>query len=160
METKRSEDGRTSLVFSVRGPIPIQMGKKCSTLLYIFNEIFLLGRRRHVKRWVRSICFRSHFPSTRNSEWNSISKLVHCQTQSSGAIWWFRPGSTQKRASGLGRSSGKIQPFFLYSTHKLLLLVSKFSAIAWSGIYRRHQNRSKSKCWKSFQFRLVYKSAE
>ena len=36
METKRSEDGRTSLVFSVRGPIPIQMGKKCSTLLYIF----------------------------------------------------------------------------------------------------------------------------
>ena len=27
METKRSEDGRASLVFSVRGPIPIQMGK-------------------------------------------------------------------------------------------------------------------------------------
>ena len=26
MEPKRSEDGRASLVFSVRGPIPIQMG--------------------------------------------------------------------------------------------------------------------------------------
>ena len=47
MEPKRSEDGRASLVFSVRGPIPIQMGnifglnspKSCSSKLMIVLQM-------------------------------------------------------------------------------------------------------------------------